>query len=359
MVESGFVNSPVIDPQSRPIGVFSAIVTGFDRVAAKPQLILPILLLDLFLWFGPHVSIEPLIPQDLALIDASAADFTSADDAALNFDEISHGLNILSGLSVFPLGLPFNLLVGLGSLSPGIPSLMASLFPMETPIGKPAVVTVDNAGAALLIWVACLIAGMYFGVFFHRKVASQVVPDSEVGSNWVTWGRSLVLGLGAFIAALLFALITSLLIAFAGFVFGGQIGEILGITLMISYLSISSWLAIYLFFSIHGIVLKGFGLLRSMLESVYFVRMNFVSTVLFLFLVCGVTLAARRYVWSLPENESWLMALAVFGHAFVAATFLAASYVFYQERREWLAALMASSLEGLSMPDDAAGRSSE
>jgi len=357
MVKSNFVNDPMNESQSRPIGVFSSIATGFDRVAAKPQLILPILLLDLFLWFGPHISIEPLIPQDLALIDTSAADFTDIDNAALSYEEISRGLNILSGLSVFPLGVPFNLLVGLGSLSPGIPSLMASLFPMETPIGKPAVFIVDNAGLALLIWVTCLVAGIYFGVFFHRRVAGQVVPDADFRSSWVTWVRSLVLGLGAFIVALLFALITSLLIAFTGFVLGGQIGEILGITLMISYLSISSWLAIYLFFSIHGIVLKGFGLVRSMLESVYFVRMNFMSTVLFLFLVCGITLAARRYVWSLPGNESWLMALAVFGHAFVAATFLAASYVFYQERREWLAALMTSSMDGVLAANDSEGPS--
>ncbi len=331
------------DLQSKPIGVLSSIIAGFDKVAAKPQLILPILLLDLFLWFGPHISIEPLIPQDLALIDASTSELVSAEDAGLDYEEISEGINILSGLSVFPLGLPFNLVIGLGSLSPGIPSLMASRFPTETPIGKPAVVTIDDASVALLIWVACLIVGIYLGVFLHRKVASQVVQDTDFGSSWITWGRSLILGLGALIAALLFALITTLLIAVSGFIFGGDVGGVMGATLMIAYLSIGSWIAIYLFFSIHGIVLKGFGLLRSMLESVFFVRMNFVSSVLFLFSVCGVTLLFRRYIWSLPATESWIMVLAVFGHAFIAATLLVASYIFYQERREWLVAFMASS----------------
>lgn len=338
--------------QSKPIGVLSSIVAGFDQVAAKPQLILPILLLDLFLWFGPHISIAPLIPQDLALVDASTDEIVRTYEATLSFEEISEGINVFSGLSVFPLGLPFNLLVGLGSLSPGVPSLMASRFPTETPIGKPPVVTIENAGIALLIWVACLVVGIFLGITLHRKVASQVVKDTEFGSAWITWGRSLILGLGALIVALLFAIITSLLIAFSGFVFGGNIGEILGITLMISYLSVSTWIAIYLFFSIHGIVLKGFGLVRSMLESVFFVRMNFISTVLFLFSVCGVTLLFRRYVWSLPQNESWLTILAVFGHAFLAATFLAASYIFYQERREWLVAFMASSANGITSAGD-------
>jgi hypothetical protein len=342
MVKFNFVNNPMNDLQSKPIGVLSSIIAGFDRVAAKPQLILPILLLDLFLWFGPHISIEPLIPQDLALIDASTGEFISAQEAGFDYEEISEGINILSGLSVFPLGMPFNLVVGLGSLSPGIPSLMASLFPTETPIGKPAVVIVDNAGVALLIWAACLIVGIYLGVLLHRTIASQIAQDTDFSSSWITWGRSLILGLGALIVALLFALITALLIAISGFLFGGDIGWVMGATLMIAYLSIGAWMAIYLFFSIHGIVLKGFGLLRSMLESVFFVRMNFVSSVLFLFSVCGITLLFRRYVWSLPENESWLMVLAVFGHAFVAATLLVASYIFYQERREWLVAFMTS-----------------
>jgi hypothetical protein len=349
MVKFKFVNDPKNGLQSRPIGVLTSIMAGFDRVAAKPQLILPILLLDLFLWFGPHFSIEPLMPKDLALIDASTGELVSLQEVGVDYEEISEGINVLSGLSVFPLGLPFNLVVGLGSLTPGIPSLMASRFPTETPIGRPIVITIDNAGTALLIWAACLIVGIYLGVFLHRKVASQVVQDTEFGSSWITWVRSLMLGLGALIVALLFALITAVLIALSGFVFSGEIGWVLGATLMIAYLSIGAWMAIYLFFSIHGIVLKGFGILRSMLESVFFVRMNFVSSVLFLFSVCGITYLFRRYIWSLPANESWLMVLALFGHAFVAATLLVASYVFYQERREWLVAFMASSA---SVKDD-------
>jgi hypothetical protein len=38
-------------------------------------------------------------------------------------------------------------------------------------------------------------------------------------------------------------------------------------------------------------------------------------------------------VWQLPQAESWFSALAVLGHAFVSATVLVASYVFYVGRR--------------------------
>jgi hypothetical protein len=344
MVKFNFVNNPMNELQSKPIGVLSSIVAGFDRVAAKPQLILPILLLDLFLWFGPRISIEPLIPDFLAIFDVSASEIVGMEDVELSFEEIEEGTNVLSGLSVFPLGVPFNLVVGLGSLTPGIPSLMASRFPTETPIGTPVIITIDNASSALLIWMGCLVVGIFMGVWLHRMVAGQVVLEAEFGSSWIAWGRSLVLGLGALIVAVLFALLTSVLIAFASFLFGARIGDLLGGTLMISCLSICAWIAIYLFFSVHGIVLKGFGLLRSMLESVFFVRMNFVSTVVFLFSISSVTLALRRYVWSLPQNESWLMILAIFGHAFITATFLTASYIFYQERREWLVAFMTSTV---------------
>ena len=352
MVKLSFVNNPIQNKQSRPIGVLASIAAGFDQITARPQLIVPILLLDLFLWFGPHLSIAPLIPQDLALIGAAADGVAYAEEVAVNLEEVVRGLNVLGGLSVYPLGLPFNMVIGLASILPGVPSLMASRIPTETPIGAPVFVAIDDAFVAILAWTACVICGLYVGVFLHRSVARQVAPDSERASRWTAWRDSLALGLGAFIVGTLFILVCSLLITIVNVVFHGEVEVALGVLVLISILSLCSWIAIYLYFTVHGIVLHGYGLIRAMLESVNFVRVNLISAVSFLLLAFGITLVLTNFVWFLPQDESWLMLLAVFGHAFVGATLLAASYVFYQQRREWLAELMAESIDTIATGGD-------
>jgi len=56
-----FVYTSEKNTGNRPIGVIGALVAGFDRVAAQPYLLLPTVLLDLFLWFGPHLVIPAII----------------------------------------------------------------------------------------------------------------------------------------------------------------------------------------------------------------------------------------------------------------------------------------------------------
>src|SRR5260221_12843756 len=46
-----------------PQGIIASLVTGFEAINTRLELILLPLALDLFLWLGPHLSISPLVPQ--------------------------------------------------------------------------------------------------------------------------------------------------------------------------------------------------------------------------------------------------------------------------------------------------------
>jgi hypothetical protein len=321
--------------------VFAALATGFDRVAANPLLILPTLLLDLFLWFGPRLSIAPLIPQDLSWMGVtSTSDPTANEQIAaieLIYNEVRLRLNLMSGLSVVPQGMPFNLRFGTASLPIGVPSLMSYRLPISNPFGSAFTVAMEDPTLALLTWLALIICGAGLGTILHRKLVQQVAPNEVLSSWWLTWGRMILLSLIAYGVGLLFATLSLIV---SGFLW--QFGDILGFALLIFSFSVFFWIAVYLVFTAHGIVSYNFGLLRAMRESVYLARTNMLSTIGFLFLAFGISWAGVDFVWSIPAENSWLMLLALIGYAFVSATLLTASYVFYRGRRTWLEQVKAA-----------------
>ncbi|MGA9532977.1 MAG: hypothetical protein WBR18_09700, partial [Anaerolineales bacterium] len=78
-----------------------------------------------------------------------------------------------------------------------------------------------------------------------------------------------------------------------------------------------------------------FGVIRAMLESVFVVRWNFLSTVGFLSAAALISWLTNQ-IWTLPTSSSWFEILSMVGHAFVSGTLLTSSYAYYQGRREHL-----------------------
>mgnify|MGYP001768540174 CR=1 FL=1 len=124
LVETLFVVTPSGD--ERPIGVWGALARGFDRVAAQPLLLVPPVLLDLFFWFGPHLTVPAIARQILQWLALPPGAEPSLVDQVKSMREIA-----------VELGSRFNLLTALSSFPVGIPSLMAARLPVATPLGAP------------------------------------------------------------------------------------------------------------------------------------------------------------------------------------------------------------------------------
>jgi hypothetical protein len=344
VVKLNFVKNPLQHLPEKPIGVVQAMVTGFDRVAAKPVLILPILLLDLMLWFGPHLSIASLIPGDISAwlapgaVDPATTEQLSLIQAAL--DLVRDRVNLFSALSVLPTGMPFNLLVATASLPAGIPSLMARRLPLENPFGYPAVVSIDSPFVGLLAWGVLILIGLGAAVFYHRWLAHQLEDQEEFGSGWLAWVRMFILFIMAYIGSLIIIGVTILLASLIG-----QISTLISAALILLGMSLLFWAAIYLVFTAHGIIRYGLGLVQAMLESVYIVRTNLLSTIGLLFFAFGITWFATDQIWLIPEDHSWYGMLGIIGNAFVGATLITGSYAYYQGRRSWLRQAYKQSLE--------------
>ena len=301
----------------------------FDRIAARPLLIIPSLLLDLFLWFGPHLTIPVLIETlTTELVVPISADPALAEQASAIRETLAifvDRFNLFSAFSTLPAGMPFNLIFSVfSSLLVGLPSLMAMRMPVATPWGKALVLSLNSTQYMLLTWLGISFFGIGVGVFYHRWLIRQVDPGADVGNAWVAWGRLLLLACIGYLSGSLILFLTGLIASGQGLVY-------LGLPLLFIA-------GVYLSFTPHAILRYQMGVWQALRQSLWFVRWNFIGAFGYLVMAFAILWLSTAQIWSLPNDESWFNLLAILGHAFVSTTILAGSYAFFQGRRQWLLA---------------------
>jgi hypothetical protein len=313
------------DQTSKPIGILQSIAAGFDKIAAQPLLLIPPILLDLFLWFGPHLTI-PSVFEELSnyIVAPFVAEEVLVEQLHASFLELGSRVNLFSVVSSFPVG---------------ISTLMAGRRPVEVPSGEAAIIQISNPILMLFSLLIIMAIGQGIGAQFHHWIARQLAPDEDLIEKWKASIKAIVLAALAFTLALLtlfgfslVAVLASLLLPIFGF--------------MVAFLGFSFllWAFIYLIFTPHGIIRYKLGIVRAMMESATLVRWNVLPVVGYLGLAYVVTYLTNL-VWVMPYESSWFSLLAILGHAFVSATLLAGSYAFYQDRRSWLFALRGSEIK--------------
>lgn len=319
MVKWWVVDSNRSQAAERPIGVVASLITGFDRVASRPVLILPPLALDVFLWLGPRVSIAPLVRRLLDGLRPLSTEPTGLED---QFETLRQALELA--------GEQFNLLTALSSLPAGIPSLMAGFNSGAAPIERLLMVQVGNPGVILMVWLLLTTVGLGLGAFYHRGLASAASPEADLPSGLWAWSRLILLAMLLYGGLLVASAIAFLVATVASFIL-----PLLGIGVSFVAFSLIFWLLVYLVFTPHGIVRYRFGVLRAMVESALVVRWNFLGTVGFLAAVILISWLTNL-VWTLAESGSWFTGLSILGHAFISGMLLTSSYAYYQGRRDWL-----------------------
>jgi hypothetical protein len=322
VVKLGVVNDSTIGPSSaKPIGAFEALVKGFDRIAAAPLLLLPSLVLDLLLWLGPHLKIQSLVEW---VVDGIAIPSNATPALYEQIDLLRTGL--------LEIGDRFNLFTTLSSLPIGIPSMMSSRMPVETPIGLPINVSVAQPAYVIGIWLLLTVVGLGLGSRYHLWIARQIAPKGETGNGWRIWLRILALAAVAYVTVSAYVFVSIMAASLAAI-----LASFLGVVILFLSFTLLFWLVIYLFFTPHGIVRYKLGLLQALMESAAVVRLNLMPTLAFLGLAFMVSWLTSQ-VWMLPPEASWLGLLALLGHAFVSSMLWLGSYVFYQGRRDLVVA---------------------
>jgi hypothetical protein len=309
-----------------PPGVITSLQAGFNIVSGRIALITLPLILNVFLWLGPRMSIGTwygaLYADWIKLLKQSGfpsqqlALYTENGPLVVGF---FNKLNWFGWIRTIPIGLP--------ALMLNIPDD----FPMKTPLGFQSVVQLPSflivlatvAGLTFLGWLA---GGLYF-----KMVAEASLGDDEAGIGLLhAWIQTIFLSAIWGIGSMVLVIPTLFLIGFLGF-----INAVLAQVVFFIALFLMFWLVVPLFFTPHGIFIRKQNALASIGSSLRLSRFTLPTSSMF---VLSVFLLSRglAYLWTVPSNDSWLMLVGIAGHAFISTTLLAASFVYYRDVNNWL-----------------------
>ncbi|NOY99388.1 MAG: hypothetical protein GXP40_09350 [Chloroflexi bacterium] len=304
-----------------PPGVINSLKSGFDAVANHITAIILPVVLDLFLWLGPHLRLEQFLQPLIAQLNIFAAKntFSPADvQVAQEFwTRFSHEFNLMSLLRTFPIG---------------VTSLISQILPGKTPLGEPLTLQIASA-FGLVGWISLLtIIGWIFGGLYFSWV-SGIISQSEEGRLART-GKAVIqtILLSLIWIGLLFVLGMPTITVFLMFFI---ISPVLAQATLLFAMLFAMWLIVPLFFLPHGIFMNQQNAFRSIVSSIKLSRFTLPTSSLF---VLSVVLLSQGFnlLWSVPADTSWMMLVSILGHAFITTALLASSFIYYRDMNAWL-----------------------
>jgi hypothetical protein len=301
-----------------PPGLIASLVRGFDSVANHVLVILPPVLLDLFLWLGPHLRLktflQPLIDELPSLAKAFPTGLPDLPAVQSAWNGFVTQFNLFMVLRTFPVGAT---------------SLLSLEMPGQTPLGSPLNIDAGSFFGIFGWFMVLVLAGWLIGALYYfwisavalnpvaRSLGKSILQTLLLSVIWL--GILIILGL----PVLLFL---SMITFFSPFL--GQIMFFAGALVLV-------WLAMPVFFSVHGIFTLQLDAFRSILGSLRMVRFTLPNTGLFL-LAFVIINTGLNFLWNTPSQTSWWMLVGIAGHAFVSTALLAASFIYYRDINAWM-----------------------
>jgi hypothetical protein len=301
-----------------PPGLIYTLVRGFDSVASHVVVILPPVLLDLFLWLGPHLRLKGFLQPFLDQMPTMAKTFPSTfpDLAAVQqaWTSFMNQFNLFIIMRTFPVGTT---------------SLLSLQAPGQTPLGAPVSLDAGSFGG-IVGWALFLaLSGWLIGALYYYWI-SGVTLKPGVRSLWKSIQQTTVLSIIWLGMLLVFGLPALLLISVIT-LFSPLMGQII----LIAGALLLAWLMMPVFFSAHGIFTLQLDAFRSILGSLRMVRFTLPNTGLFLLAFVLIN-SGLNFLWNTPALNSWWMLVGIAGHAFISTALVAASFIYYRDINAWL-----------------------
>jgi len=320
-----------------PPSLISALLAGFDTITNHIGLILFPIGFDLLLWLGPHLRLETLIKNIVGQLPYMPGMNTPENAEAVRLSQelwlvMAERLNILAFLRTYPVG---------------VPSLMSGRQPLETPLGSVLMLDIPSFWGFVGLWTVLVLSGLAAGALYFLAV-SQASLDGKVD-----WSQVIAQWRWALIQVILLTLLLSGLLLLIGIpascllsmaMFGGlPLGQF-GILLVGGILV---WALFPLVLSAHGIFIYKYQMWISISQGVRLTRMTLVRTSM-LFVAIFLISEGLNTLWRVPAEASWLSLVGVVGHAFVATSLLAASFIYYRDATRWIQRLVQQNLMSAS-----------
>ena len=307
----------------------TALRAGFDAITHHVVLILFPVALDLLLWLGPRLRLTQLIKS-----------FVRQLVALYSLQDPGSAETLRSGQEVWNLvAEQFNLLGALRAYPVGIPSLMVSRFPQQTPVGQPILWEIQSLGVVLLAWALITVVGLMAGTYYFVVVCQASLAGQ------VNWRQALIRWPGAALQVFFLALLWAGLLVAASipgsFIFSlvALGGFSLGQCVVILFTGFLIWPMLPLLFSTHGIFVNQHNMIASLKSSVLLTQRTLPTTFLFLMIVLLLS-KGLDLLWLAPPETSWMTLVGVAGHAFITTGLLASSFIYYRDADRWVRSMI-------------------
>jgi hypothetical protein len=323
-----------------PPGVISALKAGFDAVSSHVLLILIPLALDLFLWLGPRLSVSNVMsPLYTALFAQARRGISAPEDIqrlAIFQELFSEGLKRFNLLS---------LVARLQTFPVGISSLLARTMPVENPIGVQSVLQISSLLAVIGLMFLLVVIGWVIGGLYFRWVSGTVLArqEADIGPLRAVL-QTVILSVVWFLALIALSIPVMLILTVLTF-----FSPVLASAALFLMLLVSFWLIVPLFFTPHGIFVRGQNAFRSIFTSFRMARFTLPTSGMFVFSTFILS-TGLNYLWSVPKSNSWMTLVGISGHAFITTALLAASFVYYRDMNIWLQKVFEELQQKASVP---------
>jgi hypothetical protein len=309
---------------TNPPRLIASITDGFNIVANRIYLILFPLLLDTFLWLGPHLRIKHLLEP--IIVDMPTEIPEMATPEIIEFTKWSKELwgillehfNLVSSVNVFPVG---------------IPSLMAGLSPIKTPFGTPYLFEIGSFLQVFLLWGLLSVVGIILGSLYFDAISRATGENSSIFS--VSQASTSILQIFVFtLLCFLFILLFSipiLLVILLLSVISAALGQIALICITL----LAIWLIMPLVFSPHGVFVNHEPIYTSISTSIRLVRNYLPGTGMFI-LTALLLYQGLNLLWETAPDSSWMSFVGILGHAFISTGLIASSFVYYRKGITWM-----------------------
>jgi hypothetical protein len=317
--------------EAQPTGVIETLSAGYAAVNRQPWVLLLPVLLNVFLWLGPHVSYSPLVGP--VVTDATtwtqrmsgSPRASVADAQTVSGPELAQVRQWLIARSDDING--FEALVWGPLAVPNLPLLSTA---------SDDVAFVNGWGDGMVLLGASVALGLLVGAWFYGglAVASQNVPGGVLAAGRrVPRGVVDVIGLTAILlgVSVLLGLPVVLLIGFTALI-SPPVAVLGSLMLLVGLL----FATVYLFFSVPAIFVSSAGPVQAIQRSVGTVRRHLRPS-LALILLTWLILAGMGQAWELVASSvpaPYGVLLGILGNAYVASGLIAAGMVFYIQRSE-------------------------
>jgi len=318
-----------IDGPRPPIGFLSSLWKGIEFVNAHPGIMVVPVLIDVFLWFGPHLSLVPLINPVLTSLNTTLAANQLNPTMMDALRQALEKYNLFSLLAFIPL-FP--------------PSLMTGAAPGQTPLGTPIIISLANWWQCLGIIPALIAVSILIGSLYWLLAGRSAQGAKWTRGDWLwRYSRTVIVMLLLCASFLILILGISIPVLFVISVIGVVSVDIASILSQLFFFlggGFLFWVFLFFIFSVHGVILFRDGILQSIRNSVVTSRWLYPISIWIPILLLLLQYLISM-VWGLAADANWSGAVGVLGNAYTSSVIVTASMAYYIDKRRWISEIQS------------------